>query len=234
MDNHEFMVRNGVRQPRTNGLPPGWQGERSIDGVGLGWPVRRWWPGRRGRVDRLALVNRSADGASVIISSHRAAACARFIDAAVIDDLFGRTGLPRLSGNVAGSGSRGVDDPAWQQASILVDSRPVTFRVLANGSDWGTLLFVGGWREGSSPLDGYGWRVSQMWVVQNLLQGSVIPAPLAEDPAAIERRIRAWRRREAAREARARATRPTERKTVDVDVFMTVCRAGAAVRARRG
>lgn len=79
----------------------------------------------------------------------------------------------------------------------------------------GEILFVGGWRRWTSPLTGYGWRVSKDWVVQNLLRGSVIPAPLAEDPAEVERRIAAYQDREEAerrREAEQREHEERERR----------------------
>lgn len=67
------------------------------------------------------------------------------------------------------------------------------------------LLFIGAWRH-ESPLTGYGWRVTKDWVVRNLLHGRVIPAPLAEDPVEIERRIVAYwiRQKEQERIARWR------------------------------
>lgn len=56
----------------------------------------------------------------------------------------------------------------------------------------GELLFVGGWRDGSSPLSGYGWRVSRGWVVKHVLRGKVLPCPLAADPETVKRLVRGW------------------------------------------
>jgi hypothetical protein len=66
----------------------------------------------------------------------------------------------------------------------------------------GELLFVGGWHRRSSPLTGYGWRVSRDWVVQNLLRSEVMPFPLADHPAEVKRRVEAWQQGEE-RETRA-------------------------------
>jgi hypothetical protein len=83
------------------------------------------------------------------------------------------------------------------------------------------LVFVGGWYPESSPLAGYGWKVSKDWVVRNVLHGSTIPAPLAAHPSGVRRKIEAWQRRrgEAARLAawrlealqRAESERASER-----------------------
>lgn len=59
----------------------------------------------------------------------------------------------------------------------------------------GELLFVGGWREGSSPLSGYGWRISKDWAVERVLRGGVVPAPLARPPVVVGRRLGTWKRR---------------------------------------
>jgi hypothetical protein len=68
----------------------------------------------------------------------------------------------------------------------------------------GELLFIGGWRHGSSPLTGYGWRVPIDAVVRNVLRGTAIPAPITGDPAEIVRMIEAWQRQEAKKKARRR------------------------------
>jgi Competence protein CoiA-like family len=69
----------------------------------------------------------------------------------------------------------------------------------------GQLLFVGAWRQDSQPLSGYGWRVSRDWVVGHVLRGGVVPAPLAEDPVKVVRRLAEWTRRENERVRRQRA-----------------------------
>lgn len=134
------------------GLPPRWQGKRDTGGVGVSWPGQGWrssLPGRRGRVDRLALVHHSADGASLTISSHRAAASARFIEATAIDDLFGVTGPRFRSDHPSGPVPPDMpvqprrNHPEWQQATISVDTHPVTFQTLANGSDWVAVAQLG-------------------------------------------------------------------------------------------
>jgi hypothetical protein len=89
----------------------------------------------------------------------------------------------------------------------------------------GELLFVGAWRDGPGPLTGYGWRVSKDWVVRNLLRGAEIPAPQAEDPAEVARRIVAYveaqreRRQlelaERLREASRRAVERAERQAAE-------------------
>jgi hypothetical protein len=134
------------------GLPPDWQGERSTGGVGVGWPGQGWrssLPGRHGRVDRLALVHQSADGASLTVSSHRAGASARFIEATAIDDLFSITGSQLHSEHITGSAPPDMpvrprlNHPDWQQATISVDAHPVTFRMLTNGNDWVAVALLG-------------------------------------------------------------------------------------------
>jgi hypothetical protein len=90
----------------------------------------------------LALVHRSADGASLTISSHRAAASARFIEATAIEDLFGVADSEFRSDQISGSVPPDMplrvrrNRPEWQQVTISVASHPVTFRMLASGSDW--------------------------------------------------------------------------------------------------
>ena len=127
------------------GLPPAWQGERDTGGVGVSWPGQGWrsiLPGRRGRVDRLALVHRSTDGASLTVSSHRAAVSARFIDAIALDALFAPADPQLHSAQTTGSAPRDLpvrprrNNPDWQQATISVDAQPVRFRTLADGNDW--------------------------------------------------------------------------------------------------
>ncbi len=66
----------------------------------------------------------------------------------------------------------------------------------------GELLFIGGWRPGSSPLTGYGWRVSRDAVVRNVLRGEVVPAPIAGDPRAVILQIQTQLLKEAAQKAR--------------------------------
>lgn len=68
----------------------------------------------------------------------------------------------------------------------------------------GELLFIGGWRHGSSPLTGYGWRVPMNLVVRNVLHGTTIPVPIAGDPAETIRKIERWRQQEAKKKARRR------------------------------
>lgn len=92
---------------------------------------------------------------------------------------------------------------------------------LDTGND--ELLFIGGRRPGMSPLTFYGWRVSKDWVVHNLLHADTIPAPLAEDPADVERRIREWQDRERLRKRRERALK---------DRPQAVARSAARLRAQ--
>jgi hypothetical protein len=70
----------------------------------------------------------------------------------------------------------------------LRSSRAPSFLDFGNGE----LLFVGGWRNGSSPLSGYGWRVSREWVVEHVLEGTTLPRPLAADPVAVKRQMRGY------------------------------------------
>jgi hypothetical protein len=89
--------------------------------------------------------------------------------------------------------NRATLDVTWRWAPVQVRvARAASFLDIGNDE----LVFIGAWRPGSSPLTGYGWKVSKDWVVQNLLRGSRIPAPLAGDPQEIERRIEAWERAE--------------------------------------
>lgn len=96
-------------------------------------------------------------------------------------------------------GERATLHVTWSYAPERVRAaRARSFLDLGNGE----LLFVGGWRPGSSPLTGFGWQVSRDWVVEYVLRGSVIPALLAEDPAQVRRRLAAPVRR---REPRSQA-----------------------------
>jgi hypothetical protein len=80
-------------------------------------------------------------------------------------------------------------DVTWSHAPERVRaSRAPSFLDFGDGE----LLFVGGWRNGSSPLSGYGWRVSRDWVVKHVLQGNMLPRPLATDPVTIKRKVRGW------------------------------------------
>jgi hypothetical protein len=80
-------------------------------------------------------------------------------------------------------------DVTWSHAPERVRaSRAPAFLDFGDGE----LLFVGGWRDGSSPLSGYGWRVSRDWVVKHVLQGTVLPCPLAADPVTVKRQVRGW------------------------------------------
>lgn len=91
---------------------------------------------------------------------------------------------------------------AWSHAPERVRAaRAPSFLDIGDG-----LLFVGAWRPKSSPLTGYGWRVTKDSVVRSLLHGDTIPGQLAGDPAEVERRIRAWQERERARQNRERLT----------------------------
>ena len=80
-------------------------------------------------------------------------------------------------------------DVTWSHAPERVrSSRTPSFLDFGNGE----LLFIGGWRNGSSPLSGYGWRVSREWVVKHVLEGTTLPRPLAADPVAVKRRMRGY------------------------------------------
>jgi Competence protein CoiA-like family len=84
---------------------------------------------------------------------------------------------------------RATLDVTWSHAPERVRaSRAPSFLDFGDGE----LLFVGGWRHGSSPLSGYGWRVSRDWVVKHVLQGNVLPCPLATDPVTIKRQVRGY------------------------------------------
>jgi hypothetical protein len=112
--------------------------------------------------------------------------------------------LPSIRGRqseLAKPENRATLDVTWSHAPERVRAaRAPSFLDLGNDE----LLFIGGWRQGLSPLTGYGWRVSRDWVVQNLLRGSEIPAALAADPEEIRRAIEKW---EQAAEQAARAQR---------------------------
>jgi hypothetical protein len=121
--------------------------------------------------------------------------------------------------------NRATLDITWRWAPVQVRfARAPSFLDIGNDE----LLFIGRWRPGSSPLTGYGWKVSKDWVVQNLLRGSVIPAPLAGDPAEIKQKIEAWQRQreEANRKAalrlealqREETTRAFERTPPLIDI----------------
>jgi hypothetical protein len=69
-------------------------------------------------------------------------------------------------------------DIAWSHAPERVRvARTRSFLDIGGGQ----LLLIGGWRPGSSPLTGYGWRVPRDAVVRNVLHGIVIPEPIARD-----------------------------------------------------
>jgi hypothetical protein len=73
------------------------------------------------------------------------------------------------------------------------------------------LLSIGGWRPGSSPLTGYGWRVPKDAVVRNVLLGTVIPEPVAGDPAEVIRQMEAQK----ARQKREKRRREAERQEAE-------------------
>ena len=110
----------------------------------------------------------------------------------------------------------------WSHAPDRVRSaRAPSFLDLGNDR----LLFVGGWRPGSSPLTGYGWRVTRRWVIDNVLRGDEIPKPFGQDPEEVIRRRQheeAERRRaEQARRAAERAAaieRAEARKRIEADL----------------
>jgi hypothetical protein len=90
-------------------------------------------------------------------------------------------------------------DIAWSHAPERVRAaRARSFLDIGGGQ----LLFIGGWRPGSSPLTGYGWRVPRDAVVRNVLHGIVIPEPIARDPAEVILQIEAQRQKEAEKKAR--------------------------------
>ena len=84
---------------------------------------------------------------------------------------------------------RATLDVMWSRAPERVRSaRAPSFLDLGDGD----LLFVGGWWSRSSPLTGYGWRVSRAWVAERVLRGSLVPDPLAEDPAKVKHELARW------------------------------------------
>lgn len=109
------------------GLPPGWQGIRGTAGVGVTWSSLF-----RSRVDRLGLVHRTKDGASLTVSSYRAEAAARYIDAAAGNDLARRV----TPATIPLSAPSPLPESDWQAATIVVDGNPVTFRMLTADSEW--------------------------------------------------------------------------------------------------
>jgi len=100
-------------------------------------------------VDRLALVHHSADGASLTVSSHRAAASARFIEATAIDDLFGITDPQLSSDHLTNPVPPELpvlprsNHPKWQEVTLSVDLHPVIFRFLTSGNSWVALAPLG-------------------------------------------------------------------------------------------
>jgi hypothetical protein len=118
--------------------------------------------------------------------------------------------------------NRATVDIRWSFAPARV--RAARARAFVDIGD-GELLFIGGWRDTPGPLTGYGWRVTKESVVRTVLHGTAIPAPLAEDPAEVARRIMAYaeaqreqRQRELAerlREASRRAVERAERQAAE-------------------
>lgn len=89
--------------------------------------------------------------------------------------------------------TRSTLDVTWLRAPERVRAaRAPSFLDLGEDDE---MLFIGGWRDWSSPLTGYGWRVSRNWVVDHVLRGDVVPGPLAGDPAEVKRRLAEWQRR---------------------------------------
>jgi Competence protein CoiA-like family len=85
----------------------------------------------------------------------------------------------------------------WPRAPERVRAaRAPSFLDIGNGE----LLFVGGWDRDSSPLAGWGWKVTKNWVIENLLRADQVPALLADDPADVFRRIDVWLRAQRERE----------------------------------
>ena len=89
--------------------------------------------------------------------------------------------------------TRSTLDVTWSRAPERI--RAARAPSLIDFGD-GQLLFVGGWRNGSSPLSGYGWRVSRDWVVKHVLEGKMLPRPLATDPVTVKRQVREYMVRE--------------------------------------
>jgi len=92
--------------------------------------------------------------------------------------------IPRHQGELVKPGNRLTVNITWSHAPERVRAaRAPSFADIGNGE----LLFIGGWYEDRSPFGWYIWRVSRDWVVQNLLHGDMLPAPLAGDPREIMR-----------------------------------------------
>jgi hypothetical protein len=82
--------------------------------------------------------------------------------------------------------NRATLDVTWSHTPERVRAAPApSFLDLGNGD----LLFVGGWWSRSSPLTDYGWRVSRAWVAERVLRESLVPGPLAEDPAKVKHEL---------------------------------------------
>jgi hypothetical protein len=114
-------------------------------------------------------------------------------------------GRIKLKGSLAEYGddlvkpeNRATLDITWAHAPERVRAaRAPSF--LDIGDD--QLLFIGGWPDPDwYPLEGYGWRVSKDWLVQNLLRGSTLPSPLADNPAVVRRKIMQYQWREGERQ----------------------------------
>jgi hypothetical protein len=85
--------------------------------------------------------------------------------------------------------NRATLDVTWSRAPGRVRAAHApSFLDLGDGD----LLFVGGWWSRSSLLTGYGWRVSRAWVAERVLRGSLVPGPLAEDPAKVKHELAQW------------------------------------------
>lgn len=85
--------------------------------------------------------------------------------------------------------NRATADVTWSHAPERVRAaRAPSFLDLGDGD----LLFVGGWWSRSSPLTGYGWRVSRAWMAERVLRGSLVPGPLAGDPAKVKHELAQW------------------------------------------
>jgi hypothetical protein len=85
--------------------------------------------------------------------------------------------------------NRATLDVTWSRAPGRVRAAHApSFLDLGDGD----LLFVGGWWSRSSLLTGYGWRVSRAWVAERVLRGSLVPGPLAEDPAKVRHELAQW------------------------------------------
>jgi hypothetical protein len=130
--------------------------------------------------------------------------------------------LARFGDDLVKPENRATVDIRWSFAPARVRAARAPAFVDIGG---GELLFVGAWRLGSSPLTGYGWRVTKESVIRTVLRGDVIPGPLAEDPAVVVRRIEAYveaqreqRQRELAerlREASRQAVERAERQAAE-------------------